>query len=167
MWLTTKLTTSWYDGWPDVGSWTLNRKLVVNQTHNVPPTNPLSIIYGMLQQKLVTRSKHSLVPRLLPVLEGAWCGAHNRRQTFFTGEARRKDSSVKQTWITSYRQARTGQDGKKRKCTSDILCARVFKWCTYHSKSLLPDVMHMMNFTRLSHFSVCIIENLGGAWVRG
>ena len=33
--------------------------------------------------------------------------------------------------------------------------------------TLLPDVMHVMNFTRLPHFSVCIIEKLGGTWVQG
>ena len=33
------------------------------------------------------------------------------------------------------------------------------------TKSLPPDVTHVMNFTRLPHFSACIIEKLGGAWV--
>ena len=28
-------------------------------------------------------------------------------------------------------------------------------------------VMHVMNFTRLPHFSVSITEKLGGGWVRG
>ena len=35
------------------------------------------------------------------------------------------------------------------------------------TKSLPPDVTHMMTFTRLPRFfSACTIEKLGGAWVR-
>ena len=34
-------------------------------------------------------------------------------------------------------------------------------------KLLLPYVTHVINFSRLPHFSACNIEKLGGAWVRG
>ena len=46
-----------------------------------------------------------------------------------------------------------------------ILC--IYACAAPGAKSLPPDVTHVMNFTRLPRFSTCIIEKLGGAWVRG
>ena len=46
--------------------------------------------------------------------------------------------------------------------TSDLSHAEL---CVRRAKSLPPDVMHVMNFTRLPRFSAYIIEKLGGAWV--
>ena len=37
---------------------------------------------------------------------------------------------------------------------------RMLEWCACSAKSLLPDVTHVMNFTRLPCFSACIIEKL-------
>ena len=50
------------------------------------------------------------------------------------------------------------RDGKIDKYTRNLSRAK------RHAKSLPHDVTHVMNFTRLS---ACIIEKLGGAWVRG
>ena len=57
--------------------------------------------------------------------------------------------------IARYRHACTG---KKCKYASDISCARIFE-CTRRAKSLLPDVTHVMNFTRLPHFVHASLKN--------
>ena len=56
---------------------------------------------------------------------------------------------------------------KKCKYTSNFSRAIFFKLCARCAKTLPPDVTHMMNFTRIPHFSVYIVEKLGGASGRG
>ena len=84
---------------------------------------------------------------------------HVHRHRTSLGEARRKTARLGKLEIARCRHTCIC------KYTSDISRARIFEWCAHRAKSLLPDVTHMMNFTQLPCFSVCIIEKLGGAWV--
>ena len=75
------------------------------------------------------------------------------------GEVRQKTARLGELEIARYRHACTG---KKCKYTSDISHARIFEWCACRAKSLLADVTHVMNFTRLRGFSACIVKKLVG-----
>ena len=115
----------------------------------------------------------SYIPRLLPVF--LWCTEKNQGAWWNSSRVRHQ---VEGTWrsaridVWEKRDGNTPELSKLESPGIDVLTQAMttfrmlgFKWCALCAKFLPSDVMYMMNFTSLPHFSVCIIEKLGGAWV--